>query len=127
MLKRRSGFTLVEIMIVIMIMTLLLSIAIPNFLRARETSRARSCQGNLRVIATAKEQWAMDNRMGSLDTPTAAVLVNTYIKGTGGVMPACPSEGTYAIGDMETWPSCTIGNNGNADPRDDHIYLETGG
>ena len=60
--KRQKGFTLIEIMIVVLIIAILLAIAIPNFLRARETSRAKSCQGNLRQVETAKEQWAMDTK-----------------------------------------------------------------
>jgi len=128
MLKRRVGFTLVEIMIVILIMVVLLAVAIPNFLRARETSRARSCQGNLRIIATAKEQWAMDHRKSNADEPSPADLVTNYIKGTDGNLPQCPSGGTYTIGNMSTWPSCSIGTNSTPnDPTDDHIYLETGG
>ncbi len=127
MLKRKTGFTLIEIMVVILIIAMLLAIAIPSFLRARETSRARSCQGNLRMLATSKEQWAMDNRKNGVDTPTAAELVTCYIKGTNGVLPVCPSNGTYAIGDMATWPSCSIGTNSTADPTDDHIYIEQGG
>ncbi|HOK54090.1 MAG TPA: prepilin-type N-terminal cleavage/methylation domain-containing protein [Armatimonadota bacterium] len=127
MFKKRGGFTLVEIMIVILIIAVLLAVAIPNFMRARETSRARSCQGNLRIIATAKEQWAMDNRMGRDDEPTAESLVNNYIKGTNGVLPTCPSDGTYEIGNMATWPSCSIGTNGSSEDTDDHIYLERGG
>jgi prepilin-type N-terminal cleavage/methylation domain-containing protein len=125
--KRNKGFTLVEIMIVVLIIALLLAIAIPNFLRAREISRARNCQSNLRMIASAKEQWAMDYHKNSTDTPTPAELVNAYIKGDNGNLPPCPSAGTYTIGDLSTWPSCSIGTNGTADPGDDHIYLHTGG
>ena len=104
--KRRSGFTLIEIMIVVLIIAILLAIAIPNFLRARETSRAKSCSANLRQIETAKEQWAMDNKKGAGDTPDlAADLVGTYIKST----PTCPSGGAYTVGDMSTRPTCDIG------------------
>jgi len=114
-------------MIVVLIIAILLAVAIPNFLRARETSRARSCQGNLRMIATAKEQWAMDNKKSSTDEPTPAELVTYYIKGTSGVMPKCPADGTYSIGDMGTWPTCSIGDNSTpGDQSDDHIYLEAG-
>ncbi|MEN6370816.1 MAG: prepilin-type N-terminal cleavage/methylation domain-containing protein [Armatimonadota bacterium] len=127
MLKRRNGFTLVEIMIVVMIISMLLTIAIPNFLRSRDVSRARSCQGNLRSIANAKEQWAMDNKKDNGDEPTPADLVSAYIKGEAGVMPTCPSDGEYVIGNMSTWPSCSVGQNSTADKTDDHVYLEEGG
>jgi prepilin-type N-terminal cleavage/methylation domain-containing protein len=127
MLKRRGGFTLIEIMIVILIIAVLLAIAIPNFLRARETSRARTCQANLRMIETAKEQWAMDYRKTATDTPPASELVNNYIKGTGGVLPACPADGTYTIGNVSTRPSCSIGTNSTPSDTDDHIYLQSGG
>ena len=64
---RRSGFTLVEIMIVVLILGILLTIAVPNWMKAREGARAKSCLENLRSIEGAKEQWAMENRKGSGD------------------------------------------------------------
>ncbi len=51
-----KGFTLVEIMTVVLAMGILLAIAIPNFLKYRETSRAKACQVNLRSILAAVEE-----------------------------------------------------------------------
>ena len=118
--RRKGGFTLIEIMIVVLIIAILLAIAIPNFLRARETSRAKSCMANMRQMETAKEQWAMDTKAAATATPTAANLVPDYIKGTAGVLPGCPSTGTYTIGNMSTRPVCSIGVNG-AGAYDDHV------
>ena len=104
--RLRRAFTLVEIMIVVLIIGILLAIAIPNFIRARETSRAKSCQSNLKQINGAKEQWAIDNKKGATDAaPGTTDLAPTYVK----VFPACPSNGTYAIGQVSTDPTCSVG------------------
>ena len=116
--KARHGFTLVEIMIVVLIIGILLAIAVPNFIRARESSRAKSCVSNLKQIDSAKEQWAMDNKKTAADTPTSANLYGTYTKST----PACPSSGTYTINAIGTAPTCSVGTNNTAsDTSDDHI------
>jgi prepilin-type N-terminal cleavage/methylation domain-containing protein len=62
--RRERGFTLVEIMIVVLIIGILLAIAVPSFMNARERSRANACRANLRQIQAAKEQWAMANNQG---------------------------------------------------------------
>ena len=84
------AFTLVEIMIVVLIIGILLAIAVPNFIRAREQSRAKSCSANLKQFDSAKEQYAMDNRANAGDTVTFAQLIGPtlYIKAT----PQCPSN-----------------------------------
>ena len=70
--NRKSGFTLVEIMIVVAIIGLLAAIAIPNFVKARTTAQQKACINNLRQIDGAKEQWALENKKTQADTPDMA-------------------------------------------------------
>jgi prepilin-type N-terminal cleavage/methylation domain-containing protein len=59
--SHRRGFTLVEIMIVVAIIALLASIAVPNFLRARKRSQAAKILEDLRVLDNATDEYAIDN------------------------------------------------------------------
>src|SRR5436309_12967633 len=92
-MKSKRAFTLVEIMIVVLIIGILLAIAVPNFMKARDNSRAKSCIANLQQISAAKEQAAMDLKLQDTDTPTQGQLEPDYIK----KFPTCPANGTYAI------------------------------
>jgi len=61
----RSGFTLTELMIVVGLIGLLASLAVPNLARARDTSRLNIIYNNLRVLEAAKDQWALDNNQAT--------------------------------------------------------------
>jgi type II secretory pathway pseudopilin PulG len=84
------------------------AIAIPNFVRARTTSQENACINNLRLIDAAKQQWALENRKQSTDTPTMKDLQPYIGRGPKGNLPACPSGGHYTIGAVGEKPTCSI-------------------
>ncbi len=77
--KRRGGFTLVEIMIVVAIIALLAAIAVPGFLRARKRSQASRIVNDLRLIDSAVDQYAIENNKTSGSTVQVAAWTN-YLK-----------------------------------------------
>ncbi len=77
--SKHQGFTLVEIMIVVAIIALLASLAVPSFLRARKRSQATSTLESLRMVDSAKEQYAIENSKGGTLVPAYADLI-PYIK-----------------------------------------------
>jgi prepilin-type N-terminal cleavage/methylation domain-containing protein len=102
----QAGFTLVEIMIVVAIIGLLAAIAIPNFVKARDTSQRNACIANLKQIEGAKSNWCMEQKKSLTDTPVDTDLFGTdkYVR----VAPECPGGGTYAINRVDVTPTCTL-------------------
>ena len=104
--SRHGGFTLVEIMIVVAIIGLLDSIAIPNFVKARTTAQMNACISNLRQIDGAIQQWALDTKQADTANVTAADVL-PYLKNA----VVCPSGGktfadSYGLSTVAARPTC---------------------
>jgi prepilin-type N-terminal cleavage/methylation domain-containing protein len=99
--SKKSGFTLVEIMIVVAIIGLLAAIAIPSFVSARTKSQTNSCINNLRQISGGVQQYALDNN-NALASAFGSI-VPTYVAKT----PICKAGGTYNFpANLNSDPTC---------------------
>jgi prepilin-type N-terminal cleavage/methylation domain-containing protein len=101
--SRNSGFTLVEIMIVVAIIGLLAAIAIPNFVRARTQSQKNACINNLRQIDGAVQQWALETKAAQTAVVTPTDIL-PYLKSS----VLCPAGGTAALGFADSYLIATV-------------------
>jgi len=92
--RKDEGFTLVELMVVILIIGILVAIAIPVFNAARATAERRTCHANQRTIEGAAQQYVADigGDINNVDAMTQ--LVPQFIAQD----PLCPTNDTpYVI------------------------------
>jgi prepilin-type N-terminal cleavage/methylation domain-containing protein len=116
--RNRQAFTLVEIMIVVAIIALLASIAVPGFLRARKRSQASRIINDLRLIDSAVDMYAIENNKAtgatvavtdwtkyikpgtSLYVTGKDILGNTYGPQAVDVIPSVPLSSKNALSDV---------------------------
>ena len=101
MKNNRSGFTLVEIMIVVAIIALLAAIAIPNLLRAKMSSNDALAQATIRAISTATESFGTANS-GNYPTDIASLTNATPPYINAGNAPCTQTQSGYTY-------TCTFG------------------
>jgi prepilin-type N-terminal cleavage/methylation domain-containing protein len=107
MRRKEQGFTLIELMIVIAIIAILAAILIPNFLHARAEAVTAACEGNEKQLATAEEEYSVDNggayaSLNVLTTPYLSVIVTDPVhKGNAytATIPGAGANGSYLIAD----------------------------
>lgn len=109
MFKKEEGFTLVELMVVVLIIGILVAIAIPVFNAAQGSARKGACQNNLRVLDGAVQQWLSANPDNAAELPFADLAdAATYLN------TADPGDGTSGLY-VKDWAGSTECPDGNVD------------
>jgi len=118
--RNQKGFTLVELMVVVVIIGILSAIAVPVYNNVTEKAEASACKANIRTLEGALEAYkAVNNITGQVSGGADAIkelLVPDYIK----EWPKCP-DGTAEYthdADTDTF-SCTIHSEDAEDAEDD--------
>ncbi len=107
---RRAAFTMLEIMITVAIISLILAIAMPNLLKAREKAQRTACIANLKKLSHMKELWAFEKNKPLNAVPNSSDIT-PYLGG--GKMPSCPANGTYTLGRVSRTPGCSLADLGH--------------
>jgi type IV pilus assembly protein PilA len=97
-----QGFTLIELMVVVLIIAILLAIAIPTFLGARNTANSRAAQSNLRNALTAEQTTWTNNQAFSADVSTTGMqAIESGINWTTGAPgTSTPNQVSVAVGSL---------------------------
>ena len=108
-MKSKKGFTLVELMIVVVIMAILVAVAVPIFSAVTANARTKTCIGNQREIISSVGNWLMlqdsttiagtfttsggsKNPVMTIDANGALKDYKAAIEGLFKTVPVCPDE-----------------------------------
>ena len=143
-LQSKKGFTLVELMIVVVIMAILVAVAVPIFSAVTKNAREKTCEGNKRQIVSQISNLAMSNAASVVDggevyivtdakaekaylsktQPTAVLdkdaegadtaVTATSFRGHFQKFPFCPTAGNYYKVEVDLDETKSAGESGSA-------------
>ena len=96
-MKSKKGFTLVELMIVVVIMAILVAVAVPIFSAVTKNARIKTCVANRREIVSQLNNYAMGSVDGDQHTYTGATPLEVEISDAGVVsgLPTADAAGVF--------------------------------
>lgn len=111
--KNNPAFTIIELMIVMAIIGIVAVVSVPNYVKSRNRTQAKTCINNLRMIDRMTQQWAFENN--KLATDTYSLTDTSLLKHfRGSVLPLCTGDGTYApASNLSGEPTCSLSSLGH--------------
>jgi type II secretion system protein G len=105
-MKNQKGFTLMEVLIVVLIIGILAAIAVPNYIQALEDSKVKACQANIDVLTAQAERYRLSR--GEYPTLAENQCLSDYLaeKNFLTQQVECPRGGRYILVSNKVECSC---------------------
>jgi type IV pilus assembly protein PilA len=105
--KNRKGFTLVELMVVVVIIGILVAIAIPVYNSTQTNAKQKACWATERIVEGSAQQFVAAG--GTLTACASGAAIKTLLTSYLTATPVCPSAGVYSL-TVDGTIACTVHN-----------------
>lgn len=100
-MRNQKGFTLMEVLIVVLIIGILAAIAVPNYIQALEDSKEKACQANIDVLTAQAERYRLSTNQ--YPDPPEETTLTEYLAAQRFLTQEveCPNGGVYSLNESD--------------------------